>query len=70
MSAEIIQFREAKARAIALRKAAAVSALAGELRHYQAGKARRDVARLYIAMGWANAADVRRALEALEKERT
>lgn len=65
MSAVVISFHDAKARAVALRKAAVVRDLAAELSHWQAGAGRLYMAGYYEAMGWASASDIQLALEAL-----
>ncbi len=62
MSALIVDLEEYKARRIVEHEA---EKLAAELFHWQAGESRQWMADYYVTMGWANAADVRRALEAL-----
>lgn len=66
-AAVIIDFRAAKARHIAVAKAARVREIAEELQHFQAGEPRAYMAGYYEAMGWATADEVQLALESLEE---
>lgn len=65
MSAIVIDFRAAKARHIAIAKAARVREIAEELEAFMAGEARCYMAGYYEAMGWASADEVQLALESL-----
>ena len=65
MSAQVISFRAAKARHIAIAKAARVREIAEELEAFLAGEARCYMAGYYEAMGWATADEVQLALESL-----
>jgi hypothetical protein len=68
VSAQVISFHHAKARHIAIAKAARVREIAEELQHFQAGEPRAYMAGYYEAMGWATDDEVQLALEALREE--
>jgi hypothetical protein len=66
MSAQVISFHHAKARHIAIAKAARVREIAEDLMWWEQGE-RKRVAAYYREMGWATSDELRLALESLEE---
>ena len=66
MSAQIVDFRAAKARHIAIAKAARVREIAEDLLWWEQSE-RKRVAAYYREMGWASADEIHLALESLEE---
>jgi hypothetical protein len=61
----VINFRDGKARVLALRKAAVVREIAAELSHWAPGGSRVYMAGLYVGHGWCSDDEAQLALEAL-----
>jgi hypothetical protein len=66
MSAQVISFHHAKARHIAIAKAARVREIAEELACWGQSE-RHNIVRTYLLRGWATDNELRLALESLEE---